>query len=275
MPLNWLIEAYKWQLLTAKYKRISIKESLKSIMTGLAIGLWTPNRLGEIPGRALIFEKQYRYKAIGSATIGSFSQFFVTLFAGIAGLLLFNKLVNDAIRINLTLIIIFFVAIIFMALFFIFFNKISAFAIRKSILTKFFEKLTIGEKIKIKDLVTLISLSFLRYVIFSLQLYLLFKFAGIKISLLNSLIATSASYLLLSLSPNIIIADIGIRGSAMIFFVSFFSQKIDSIFFASILIWLINIVVPAIYGQYQLLKHNKQRFEIKFDKNQDLLLKKE
>lgn len=275
MPLNWLIEAYKWRLLTSTYKNISIKESLKSIMIGLAIGLWTPNRLGEIPGRALIFEKKYRYNAIGSATIGSAAQFFVTLFAGIVGLLLFNNIVNREIKINLPIILVFSLAIISVAMFFIFFNKISAFAIRKSILPKFFEKINTSKKLKNKGLISVISLSFLRYIIFSFQFYLLLRFVGIEISILNSFIATSSSYLLLSLSPNILIADIGIRGSVMIFFISFFSQKVDSILIASILIWLINIALPSIYGQYELLKHNRQRFEIKFDKNQDLLLKKE
>jgi len=274
MPLNWLIEAHKWKILTLRYKNISLFESLRSVMIGLSVGIWTPNRLGEIPGRTLIFEKKDRVNAISSATIGSFSQFLVTLIAGIVGLLLFNYFVSTKFQINIRLLVAFSIAIIGIILFLIYFKQIADFAIRKSIFPKLFKKLILVEQFDKATLLKVFFYSSLRYVVFSLQFYLLLRFVGIEISMINSFIATASSYLLLNLSPNILIADIGIRGSVTIFFISFFSQKIDAILLSSILIWLINIVIPSLYGQYELMKFNRQTIALKFDKSQKLFKKK-
>ncbi|MFB0924241.1 MAG: lysylphosphatidylglycerol synthase domain-containing protein, partial [Vicingaceae bacterium] len=54
MFLNWGIEAVKWRFTIRNIEEISIFKSFKLIFTGITLGFLTPNRIGEIPARALL-----------------------------------------------------------------------------------------------------------------------------------------------------------------------------------------------------------------------------
>ena len=57
MCLNWSIEAIKWRLLIKKMQPITFIEALKGVLSGVAVGTFTPNRIGEFGGRILYLKE--------------------------------------------------------------------------------------------------------------------------------------------------------------------------------------------------------------------------
>ena len=53
MPLCWLVESVKWRVLMRPALLLSIPQALKAVLGGVAISLFTPNRIGEYGGRIL------------------------------------------------------------------------------------------------------------------------------------------------------------------------------------------------------------------------------
>ncbi|NPA45090.1 MAG: hypothetical protein GXO49_06120, partial [Chlorobi bacterium] len=56
------------------------------------------------------------------------------------------------------------------------------------------------------------------------------------------------TYFISSVIPTFTFAEIGIRGTAAIFFIGMFSSNIVGIISATALLWIINLAIPAIIG---------------------------
>ena len=93
-------------------------------------------------------------------------------------------------------------------------------------------------------------LSMLRYSVYSFQFFLLIRFVNIDISLFQSLTMSALSFLSMSIIPTIALTEIGVRGSVAIYFFGFLSDNAIGIMTASFALWIINLVVPAIFGVF-------------------------
>ena len=54
-PVNRLCEAWKWQFLVRDIEPMNIREAQRQVYYGTLAGFVTPYKLGEYPGRALLF----------------------------------------------------------------------------------------------------------------------------------------------------------------------------------------------------------------------------
>lgn len=90
--LNWLLEAFKWQLLGRKLQPLSFGRALSSVLYGVSLGMITPKRSGEVAGRVLALEPGKRWKGVLVHTAGGLTQLGVTLVAGILSLLLVSAI---------------------------------------------------------------------------------------------------------------------------------------------------------------------------------------
>ena len=85
MIFNWTIEAQKWRLLLVETEKFSLWKSLQSILTGVAVSVITPNRIGEYMGRILYLRNVHKIQGITVTIIGSFAQLIITGFLGLIG----------------------------------------------------------------------------------------------------------------------------------------------------------------------------------------------
>ena len=85
---NWGLEARKWQLLVNRSQPISFGKAVSGVLVGLPLALITPNRIGEIGGRAIVLEKGYK-DAVFATFLGSLMQFSSTLLFGVLGVVLY------------------------------------------------------------------------------------------------------------------------------------------------------------------------------------------
>ncbi|PHI20491.1 hypothetical protein CEQ90_06990 [Lewinellaceae bacterium SD302] len=87
MPVNWLLETRKWQLLLRPFLDWSFRRCLKAVLAGVSVSAVTPNRIGEIGGRLLQAGKGEYSKVLASSLLGSICQWLVFLLVALPALI--------------------------------------------------------------------------------------------------------------------------------------------------------------------------------------------
>lgn len=259
MPVNWAIESYKWRQLIAYLEKVSPIAAFKSVLTGITMSLFTPNRVGEFFGRAFTLKQADPLKGALLTITGSISQLLVTLLAGFVAVSFYLPQYvgfKEGWHVWLYAGLVLFLAIIasIMILGFIkapFITRQLERLIKPS-WNKIKYYLDAIDHIQRKTLSNVLLLSALRYIIFSFQFYLLLLAFGLNIPYPSALLLIAMTYFVMAAIPTVALADLGIRGSVSIYFIgSFFSgthQLAAEILAASTLIWLINLALPALLG---------------------------
>jgi uncharacterized membrane protein YbhN (UPF0104 family) len=257
---NWGIEAAKWKYLIYKTEKITFFTAFKLTITGITLGLITPNRIGEIPGRALLLNNKNKLKElIVKTSVGAYSQLVITfLFGTVAAfftLKLFDLELNTLI-INLFLVI---VTCFMVASYFLNYHL-------KNILYKipYIKKnnlLDALQSFNLKELLCVLVLSCLRYMVFSLQYYLILKAFNIYFNSWMELFLIPLCFMVTSVIPTLLLSEIGVRGSVALFIFGIITNNHLVIVSASILLWLINVALPALIGlvfikRFQIVSEN-------------------
>jgi uncharacterized membrane protein YbhN (UPF0104 family) len=259
MLLNWSIEAIKWNILVDKVQHFSFFKALQAVFSGITIGIFTPNRVGEIGGRVLFMEKGKRTFGVLATGFGSFAQFITTLIAGIFGFVLFLILYSDRITINpiFNNFTVYGLIIILIILIWIYFNikRIKSLLLKIRFFKSKADQLEYLSDTKLGDLLKIILLSFTRYFVFISQFFLLLIFFDIYLTISQAYISISLIYLFATLIPTTTLIELGIRGSLAIFFIGLFSNNLLGIVLSTSLLWLINIAIPSIIGSFFFIKN--------------------
>ncbi len=262
MFFNWGTELQKWRFLTKRIEKVSISSSITAIFSGITISSVTPNRVGEYGGRVFVLKPENRWQGVILTIVGSISQLITTLCMGIISLLIFYPFFNltDAMEFALVigLVFSFFILLTF------YFNVSLLLGLIKKIkwLQPIVKYVSVLNKVQTSDLIIVLLYSFLRHIIFSLQFYLLFRFAGLEIEIYHSFVVTSIIFFILAAIPTITLSEFGIRGSVTIFiFTLFFQNTIYDtqllnlqVVSAAFLLWIINLAIPAVIGSFFILK---------------------
>ncbi len=254
VPINWGLEARKWQVLVKPVESISFFNAFKAVLAGLAFSMNTPNRIGEYGGRVLYVHEGHRWKAFSLTIIGSLSQLIVTLSIGLGGLLflLTNPLTASGIahyhiwiRVLLygTLLVTCFVFLLYFRL-----GQIIKWVEKIPKARNFVQHITVIEDLPVTILLRTISLSFLRYLIFVFQYILLLQLFDVQIAIWHSFWLISVLYLILAITPTIALAEVGIRGQVSLLLFTLVNANMLGIVWAATAIWFINLVIPALAG---------------------------
>ncbi len=264
MLLNWGIEAIKWQLLVSKLQTIDFFTAVRSVICGVTLGTFTPNRMGEYGGRILYLKRTNRIKGIIITMVGSFAQIIVTVFTGVIGFVIFifhySNLHLTGNQDDLLLKwILFVMSFVLLVLFlFIYFNV--------SLFKNLFEHSKVFRRVKryinvvtsysYSNLLRLLTLSFVRYGVFSLQYLLLLWMFHVDVGILSGAVMICLIFFTQTIIPSITLAEMGIRGSVSLFFLSFLSDNHIGILSASLFLWFINLIIPALIGAMLLARRN-------------------
>ncbi len=246
MPINWILEAVKWKLLLRRISEVNLKDSIWAILIGTYYSLVTPNRIGDGIGKLSILTKEKRKQGAYAFFTGSISQLSVTLIAGCLafGILDINLLPN--------------LSPIYRNLFFTTLIVMSLFMVLAYLLPNLRKKLAVifGKKIKdefivpydVLELQSFISLSAIRYLIFSSQFVLSLLFFGVSISISNAFFAVALVYLISAIIPTFILGELGVRESAALLVMIPLGGDETGIFAATFFLWLVNLLLPSAVG---------------------------
>jgi hypothetical protein len=251
--VNWSLEAFRWKTILAGIEKISFKTSLKSILSGLPVGFFTPNRIGEIPVRVLFLHHKNRLTAIGLSVIGVFCHTLVVTAGGLISLLYLKTRHNITFideKYEFPLYIMLFVLLV--AGFWAFFSLPRLFHLFSWLRRyKFWNKLENAySMISRQNLNKILIITTLRFLVYSSQLLLFYYSFGINCAATTIYGAIFISYLLLTVIPTFFLAEVGIRGAINIFIMRQITDNTMAVICSTFAIWLVNLVLPAILGLY-------------------------
>lgn len=255
MFLNWFIESLKWRFLISKIEKVSIKRSIRAIFSGITVSAFTPNRVGEYGGRVFCLEKADRIKGILITVIGSMAQLVITIFFGSIGILLIPNLMPefDAILSQFVFAypIMLFLLILLNVLLVTLFLNASVFSVVLSkikFLRKFKKYNEVFSFYNSSELLEILLYSVGRYIVFTTQFFILLQVFDVQIGYVDAMILITTKLLVISIIPTIAITEIGIRGSVALFLFGLVSVNAIGILSATFVMWVINLLLPALIG---------------------------
>lgn len=265
MPLNWFLEALKWRVIISPVVQISINKSIRGILMGLSLGIFTPNRWGELPGRLWVIPSEKSVQALLLSGLGSVFQAAVTLLFGIPGFLIFrqNFGFNSTMQsgnLNFYLVaflIVFILVLLFYGLYTANFGQLKHFNFKKKYLwakLQFQALYTNVKKLTILQLSIVFAYSSARYLIFFLQFWILLFACNLELTFFEAAIGVSSYFFVLHFVPVLPGTEPGIRTAGAIAIFEAFSPNVGSITLVAMLLWLINLALPASIGSLLLFK---------------------
>ncbi|MDA3865236.1 MAG: lysylphosphatidylglycerol synthase domain-containing protein [Salinivirgaceae bacterium] len=252
MPANWLLEATKWRYMLKSTERIPLIKAFWSVLAGISIAIFTPNRTGEYIGRIWILQQRNRLSGITITMAGSFAQSGITFFVGaLCGWIWLTESPESEIT-NWQQVCIATIVTLLGLLFYLMLPQISDMLLRFK-LHKYIRKALLGFKqLTVNVLFKTLLLSAARYLVFATQFVLLLHYFATGLTIGESLLGIGLLYAAMLVIPSITIAEPGIRGSLSLLIFGFFSTNSAGILGASLLLWIINLAVPAIMGTFHL-----------------------
>lgn len=262
MPLNVWLREYKWRyLVRLVYPQVSIGESLGSLLGGLAFGIVTPGRIGEY-GRGF-FIKHNTLNLIGLTIIDKFYNLGCTLAFGLPALMtlpwIFKLKQIDIIKMNvfiskehLFFSIIILIVLLDLLLLYLSLDPRPLRSIIYSLQITFPQRNRLAQLAHGLDhfgtpqarMTLLLTLA--HYIVFLLQYFaLISSFA--RLDIITSARGAAAILLTKSALP-IAIADLGLDQLAAVQFFGQFGVSPEAAFNASILLFSMNVLLPAIFG---------------------------
>lgn len=263
VPVNWGIEAYKWQRITQSIERVSYSTATKSIYGGVCVGNLAPGRSTEFLAKIFFFKPENRSKITILHFLGGLFQFSITIFIGLAALV--YKLNDFGSNYSWMIYVIGgfgAIVIIFLILASLNIERILQFVSKKFSTQKNF--LAFEYKLNKKLISSLISFSVLRYIVFFTQLSLLLFLFSQQTFAINTFTAVALYFLITSLVPMISFIEAAIRSAIALVIFKNTGINNATIALSVILLWTFNIVLPACLGYYFLWK---EQFSFKLKSN--------
>lgn len=230
---NRFIEILKWKLLANHIQPTNLWQATKQVMSAIAFAVITPNGIGEYAAKTIFFKKIFAKKVVFYNFVCNGMQMICTVLFGILGLwmLQFKMVVG----VNLLVIVLF----------------LFGYHILKNIQIKGYSLKSLMQKWKevpsnIQQKV--FGLSVGRYLLFSHQYVVLFYILGSTAAYPEMMSAIAAMYFISSSLPSFQFLDFLVKGSVGIFIFGKIQIPESEVLFASLIIWLYNVVGPISIG---------------------------
>jgi hypothetical protein len=245
---NWFFEILKWRNLVKTIKQISFRNALEQSLGGLTASLITPNRIGEYGAKAVYYSRSLRSRIVLLNLIGNMAQMAVTTVFGVIGFIIFVN--RYEIDVDYYRLMKFALILLLISLFAVAGAKQNRFKIKGFSIERI---LSFIKKIGLKTHLINLSLSLIRYLIFSFQFYYLLTIFGVDVEYTKAMVVITSMYLLASIVPSISIFDVIIKGSIAVFLFGFVEVNELTILSITTIMWLLNFVIPSVFGSYFVL----------------------
>jgi len=252
MPANVLLEAYKWYVLVKSAQEITYWGALKSYLAGIAFSVITPNRIGEYPGRILYMQRKSTYRLVNVSVLGSVSQLLCLFLFGLAGLIYYNISFPDyGGKIALIACI---PATVFIAVLYWRFEVWLPILGRIRWLNKYIMYGRLLGRFTAKRQLFVLSISLLRFAIFTAQYLFLLRWLNVYVPMPEGFLMGSLFFWGMAVVPSIALTEIGERGLISTYLFHHFSQNTVGIMGATLGLWIVNLIIPAIIGSILLFR---------------------
>ncbi len=259
MPINWGIESYKWNRITQQIEQTSYLTSLKSVFSGVCVGNIAPGRAMEFLAKIIYFKIENRPSITILHFINGMFQMLITVTVGIISITYKLKATSNSsnfIYFALTggiLMIVFFCWAIFNV----------SFIQKKLKFIKWFRQIGETKHIELNKtlILKLVSLSIIRYLVFTTQFYLIYNSLSPQNHMLATFMSIASYFMLTSLIPMISFIEPAIRAAIALFVFNNTTDSTVIVVLSSTFVWIINVVIPSIIG-YAIILREKLDFRL-------------
>lgn len=247
MFFNWGAETLKWKIITQYIQSQSLTKAFQSVLIGVSIGLFTPNRVGEMIGRVYFIDNEKKVRASLLNLVNNTMQVACTFLFGILGLIAFKENWIHKIPFSTLLPIMFLCSIAVFALYYVTRYNV--------MIQNYFLDLFIPfKRVSRSSLVSIFILSVLRYFVFTFQFVLVLQLFQIQLPMSDMLCCIALNYLLITIIPTYALAEVGVRGSVAAAVFGVYGISALPVMAASLFVWCINLALPALAGSFLLMK---------------------
>lgn len=249
-PINWAFEALKWQKLASKIEKVSFPQAYRGVLVGLSMSTATPLMLGDYAGKILMLKSDKRIESIGAIMLGNGMQTFVSIIFGWLSYVFFVFRTNPKPFIVHSTIIFLLGIIVFIGIFAALrLQKIVVFLYHFKYFQSISKYLQVLQNYSFQNLQEIFFIATIRYFIFSLQFLLIFYIFQINLSLEVLLAGIGIVFLAKTIASVInFIGDLSLRSLTAIYYFNAFGADISIVGMATLLLWLINILLPVLVG---------------------------
>jgi uncharacterized membrane protein YbhN (UPF0104 family) len=260
--VNIYLQFYKWKI-TAN---VVLQENQNSkiwlsLFYGFSAGVFTPARIGEYFGRAIVFKNQSLLQVTIATLLDKLFLLLIVAFLGsISSILFIHYQYHVTFYLTVGLFILVF------ALFYLFFwmifndrfwDNFLFTKLRDSIkLHWLFEKIKVFRKLDKKYATNMFAISFLFYLCFLIQYALLVAGFSNHNTYFDYIWAGNLMMFAKTIIPPVSLGELGIREGASVFFITLLGESASVGFNASIFLFFINVLIPSLIGLTLLLKKN-------------------
>ncbi len=263
LAVNISLETIKWKYVIAKLEKVPFLRALKAVLAGMAVSMFMPNRVGDYLGRVFILKQADRLQAVLVTILGSMAQLVTTLLFGLVSTFFYYPVVFDiAIPFHRWvysgIIVGGLITGTILVLTFLNFSTFSL--ILKRISGKGYKRVKkytdVFQLFSSLELTWILVLSIARYLVFSLQFFLLLHVFQIPLTYFPAMMLIGMVYLFMTGIPTIALTEFSIRSSVSITIFETYllmmgiwnEQFVFGIAAASSILWIINLVFPAAVG---------------------------
>lgn len=252
-PVNWMMEAKKWQWLLQKIEPLPFRRAFASTLTGIAFALITPNKIGDFAGRILYLSNKTKLRGAIATLIGNLAQTTVVFMFGIIGLIYFNIYFPG--NWQLIALILAILGASFLLYFYLNISILARWSQRFPKLRTIVIAMRVLKRYSKRDLIKILTISFLRFCVYNIQFLMIINIFGAGVPWVVGFFISGLMFWFITVIPSLFIADLGVRGflAGLLFTDTGLSHNAVSVLAGSYSIWILNLVIPAIIGSILIL----------------------
>ncbi|MEQ9405516.1 MAG: hypothetical protein RIM99_18150 [Cyclobacteriaceae bacterium] len=225
MILNWYLEIFRWKISLEPFESIRFNDAAADVLGGLAMNWIGPFTTGDFLIR--LASKKDKYKATSAILLNRSIMLILTLLVGLYGIVIYMEY-----SISLTVVSIAVLAVI------------SLLFMLKKILVKF---VSYFYELKRRLLFKIIAVSLVRYVVFLIQFFVLFKIVLPELSATLIIAGVGWIFFIRTAVPTLF-GGLGLREVSAFFFFENLVPDIQLVIYPVFILWIINTVLPSIIG---------------------------
>ncbi len=229
---NWYLEYLKWKIITVVNQQTDTRTNQNAFFAGIVGSFLTPSIAGNFLGRIWYYPTALRWRISIHSSLANFSQTLIAICIGF--LFLVISPLQDRIAVMYWIMITSALLLVYLFC--------------KQLLVKLpWQKIRlIGTTLlSVKIRSQFLTLSLTRYMVMVAQYCVALLFFGAALNL-EYLEPISLVFLFVTITPSLFFGKIIVRESIALTTFSLYALPLDEVFFASLLIWVLSIFIPAL-----------------------------
>jgi len=260
--VNLYLQFYKWKITASTLlNENNNRKIFYSLFQGFSAAVFTPARIGEYFGRAIAFKDKSLLQITLATLIDKlFPLLIVAFFGSIASILFIHFYYEVSSYLTVSLFIVLFVLFYFIVLLIFnknfwdnfLFNRIQS----TKILSKYFDKISKLKNLDHRYSSKMIFISLLFYLCYLIQYVILVSAFSHNDNFIDYFWAGNLLMFSKTIIPPVSFGELGIREGASVFFIQQFGENASVGFNASIFLFFINVLLPALVGLILIFRKN-------------------